>query len=413
MFDWSDEHKQIRGALRQFVKHEIEPHNDAMESGAMPPYDLMRKLGQMIGLKEVARAAVKSAAARKHDGAEGSGGERSRSGGFSAGQDPYLAAVLAVELSRCNPGFTLAFGATLGLTGQTIARRGTPAQVERWAGPVLSLEKIGAWAITEPGSGSDAFAMRTTAKRLAHGKYLLNGSKTFITNAPYADVMVVYAKLDIPGEEAGKRPPQAFVLERGMKGLSTGPAMQKMGMHSSPTGEIFLDDVEATDEHLLGGKEAEPAHGQVVDVFKGERTGVGHMCLGILERVLEDALAYAKQRTTWGQPIADYQLVQEKLANMMIAYTNVKNIVMKQLWAEKNGLRVSLAEASAQKVYSTRVTTDACLEAIQIMGGNGYMKEYQVERFMRDAKLLQIGGGTDEIQILHVARDLIANGVAT
>jgi acyl-CoA dehydrogenase len=255
--------------------------------------------------------------------------------------------------------------------------------------------------------------MRTTAKKLAGDRYLLNGSKTFITNAPYADVMVVYAKLDIAGEEPGRRPPQAFVLERGMQGVTTGKPLEKMGMHSSPTGEIFLEDVELGREHLLGEKEAEPAHAQVIDVFKGERTGVAHMCLGIIERVLEDSLAYAKDRQAWGQPIAGYQLVQAKLAHMMVAYTNVRNIVMKQLYSEKNGSSVSLAEASAQKLYCTGVTTEVCLEAIQIHGGNGYMREYQVERFMRDAKLLQIGGGTDEIQILHVARDLVENGLRT
>jgi alkylation response protein AidB-like acyl-CoA dehydrogenase len=395
MFDWSDEHRQIRKVFRQFIRQEITPHNDAMESGT-PPYACMRKLGEMLGLKErVARMLSKA------ERPEGEGKKR---------EDPYLPALLAVELSRENPGFTLAFGATLGLCGQTILRRGTLAQKQRWAGPVLSLEKIGCWAITEAGSGSDAFGMRTVARKVDN-RYVLNGSKTFITNAPYADVMVVYAKLDIAGEEPGRRPPQAFVLERGMRGLSTGTPLAKMGMHSSPTGEIFLEDVEVGPEHLLGEKEAEPAHGQVVDVFKGERTGVAHMCLGIIERVLEDSLSYANQRKTWGEAISSYQLIQEKLARMMIAYTNVKNIVMKQLFAEQNGLSVSLAEASAQKLYCTEVTTDVCLEAIQIHGGNGYMKEYQVERFMRDAKLLQIGGGTDEIQILHVARDLIQNGL--
>jgi alkylation response protein AidB-like acyl-CoA dehydrogenase len=358
----------------------------------------MRKLGEMLGLRERVPKMIERADVK--EGGRGS-------------QDPYLAALLAVELSRVNPGFTMAFGATLGLCGQTILRRGTPEQRRRWALPVLTLDKIGCWAITEPGSGSDAFAMRSVAKKLGDDRYVLNGSKTFITNAPYADVMVVYAKLEVAGEEPGRRPPQAFVLERGMAGLSTGKPLEKMGMHSSPTGEIFLEDVEVGREHLLGGKEAEPAHGQVVDVFKGERTGVAHMCLGIIERVLEDSLAYAKERRAWGEPIAAYQLVQEKFARMMVAYTNVKNIVMKQLHAEQSGLVVSLAEASAQKLYCTRVTTDVCLEAIQIHGGNGYMKEYQVERFMRDAKLLQIGGGTDEIQILHVARDLVENGLRT
>ncbi len=400
MFDWNEEQRQIRKMLRQFIKKEISPHNDAMEAGA-PPYDHMRKLGEMLGLGDrVARLLERA--------------EQSEPGkGKKSGDDPYLAALLAVELSRENPGFTLAFGATMGLCGQTLYRRGTLAQKKRWAGPVLSLDKIGCWAITEPGSGSDAFGMRTVARKVGEDRYVLNGSKTFITNAPYADVMVVYAKLDIAGEEPGRRPPQAFVLERGMKGVSTGKPLAKMGMHSSPTGEIFLEDVEVGRENLLGEKEAEPAHGQVVNVFKGERTGVAHMCLGIIERVLEDSLEYSKERTAWGEPIAGYQLIQAKLARMMIAYVNVKNIVMKQLFAEKNGVTISLAEASAQKLYCTGVTTDVCLEAIQIHGGNGYMKEYQVERFMRDAKLLQIGGGTDEIQILHVAKDLVANGLAS
>ncbi len=407
MFDWTDEQRQIRKAFRQFVKKEIEPHNDAMEDNTMTPYEPMKKLGEMIGVKGIAdRALEKSEEAAKK-------GDESRERGGLGAQDPHLAAVLTIELSRCNPGFTMAFGATMGLCGQTLMRRGTLEQKRKWAHPVCSLEKVGCWAITEPGSGSDAFGMRTVARKVGADRYVLNGSKTFITNAPYADVMIVYAKLDIPGEDMGKRPPQAFVLERGMKGLSTGKPLAKMGMHSSPTGEIFLEDVEVGREHLLGEKEAEPAHGQVIDVFKGERTGVGQMCFGILERVLEDALAYAKERTTWGSPIASYQLIQDKLARMMIAYTNVKNIVLKQCWLEKNKVSVSLAEASAQKLYTTKVTTDCCLEAIQIMGGNGYMREYQVERFMRDAKLLQIGGGTDEIQTLHVARDLIERGVPT
>jgi len=406
MFDWTDEHKAIRSALRSFIKQEIEPHTDAMEANTMSPYGPMRKLAGMLGLKSMVKDAIKRA-----EEAEAKGDVASKSGGFSARQDPYLAAILAIELSRCNPGFTMAFGATMGLTGQTILRRGTVEQKKKWAAPILSMDKIGAWAITEPGSGSDAFGMRTRAKKTSDGRYILNGSKTFITNAPEADIMVVYAKLDIPGEDTSNRRPQAFVFERGTPGLSTGKPLEKMGMHSSPTGEIFLEDVEATADNLLGGKEEQPAHGQVVDVFKGERTGVGHMCLGIIERVLEDSLEYAKERTTWGTQIANYQLVQEKLARMMIAYSNVKNIVFKQLHAEKKGLDVSLAEASAQKLYCTKTTTEVCLEAIQIHGGNGYMKEYQVERFMRDAKLLQIGGGTDEIQILHVAKDLIERGL--
>ncbi len=408
MFDWSEEQRALRSALRGVIKQEVEPHNDAMEAGTMLPYGPMRRLAELLGLRAIVSDALGRAAEAEATRAPGT---RRRSDFI--GHDPYLAALLAIELSRCNPGFTLAFGATLGLCGQTILRRGTLEQKRRWAAPVLMMDKIGAWAITEPGSGSDAFAMKTRATKVGEGRYVLNGSKTFITNAPFADIMVVYAKLDASGDEGAARRPQAFVVERGMKGLSTGKPFEKMGMHSSPTGEIFLEDVEVTTEHLLGGAEEQPAHAEVVDVFKGERTSVSQMCLGIIERVLEDSLAYAKARTAWGTSIASYQLVQEKLARMMIAHSNVKNIVFKQLATEKRGLDVSLAEASAQKLYCTRVTTEACLEAIQIHGGNGYMKEYQVERFMRDAKLLQIGGGTDEIQILHIARDLVEHGLRT
>lgn len=401
MFDWTDEHRQIRSAFRQFIQSQIRPHNDAMEAGE-PPYDVMRKLVEMLGLATLVDGQMQKLQAREQ-------GNEPESDEQGAMRDPYLPALLNLELSHENPGFALAFGATLGLCGRTIMGRGTLEQKKRWAVPVLKMEKVGCWAITEPGSGSDAFGMRSTARKQGD-RYILNGSKTYITNAPYADVMVVYAKLVIPGEEQIKRKPQAFVVERGMKGVSTGKPLAKMGMHSSPTGEIFLEDVEVGPEHLLGGKEAAPAQGQVVDVFKGERTAVAQMCLGIIERVLEDSLAYSQERHAWGEPIGSYQLIQEKLARMMIGHTNVKNIVLKQLHTEKHGGSVSLAEASAQKLYCTKITTELCLEAIQIFGGAGYMKEYQVERFMRDAKLLQIGGGTDEIQTLHVAKDLLANG---
>ena len=183
--------------------------------------------------------------------------------------------------------------------------------------------------------------------------------------------------------------------------------MKKMGMHAAPTGELFLEDCFVPAAQLLGEKEKVTGREGGKDVFHSERTGMAPMCFGIIERCLEDSVAYAKQRQTWGKPIAEYQLVQEKLARMYMHLENVRNLMFKQLWMAKHGKRMNSAEASTCKLYCARAATECALEAIQVMGGNGYMQEYRVEMLARDAKLLQIGGGTDEIQILNIARNLL------
>jgi alkylation response protein AidB-like acyl-CoA dehydrogenase len=306
----------------------------------------------------------------------------------------------------------LAFGASIGLGGGAIMARGNLAQKEKYALPILLGDKIGAWGMTEPGAGSDAFGgMRTVARRDGD-HFVLNGQKTFITNAPYADIFVIYAKIVEGSEDARSRPIQAFVVERGAAGLTTGPAMDKMGMHSSPTGEIFLADVRVPAEQLLGGEKVDdPAREQARGVFHSERTSMVPMCLGIIERCLEDSLAYAKEREAWGKKIAEYQLMQDKIARMYVHRENVRNLLFRNLEKTKAGAPITQAEASAMKYYCARAATESALEAIQIMGGNGYMREYHVEMLMRDAKLLQIGGGTDEIQIVTIARQLLKDGL--
>jgi hypothetical protein len=249
--------------------------------------------------------------------------------------------------------------------------------------------------------------MRTVARADGDG-FILNGQKTFITNAPFADVCVVYAKIDRgQGTPLAERPIHAFVVEKGTKGFAQSAPMKKMGMHCSPTGELFLEDVRLGREHLLGEVEHDEARDKARDVFHGERTGMAPMALGIIERCLELSLAYSKERVTWGRPIADYQLVQEKLARMFVHRQNVENLIFKQLWLLKTGGSMSAAEASATKLYCARAATEVALEAVQIFGGNGYMREFHVEQHARDAKLLQIGGGTDEIQIINIARHLL------
>ena len=295
--------------------------------------------------------------------------------------------------------------------------KGTLEQKKRWGLPILSWEKIGAWGMTEPGAGSDAFrSMRTIAKPATQdgvSGYILNGQKTFITNAPYADFFVIYAKINreqgIPLEE---RPIEAFIVERNDKGIACSKPMKKMGMHSSPTGEIFLEDCFVPADRLLGLHEKPVGRKSGRDVFHSERTGMAPMCVGIIERCLEISIEYAKERKTWGRPISDYQLVQDKISKMYMHLQNCRNLMFKQLTLEKEKRTMNAAEASATKLYCAKAATDCALEAVQILGGNGYMQEYRVEMLMRDAKLLQIGGGTDEIQSLNIARNLLQGDIS-
>ncbi len=404
MHQFSEEHEMVRKLVRKWTQAKLEPELDALEAGK-PPYDLMRDFAKTFGIAELARGAFERLEQRAKDGSAAPG-----KGGISAA-DPALGAVVSIELSRVSPGFALAFGASSGLAGGAIMGKGTLEQKRRWALPILTWDKIGAWAMTEPGAGSDAFRSMRTVAVPKDGGYVLNGSKTFITNAPYADTFVIYAKIDRgDGTPLADRPIQPFVLERGDAGLSTGKPLRKMGMHSSPTGEVFLADCFVSADRLLGGREHDAigrASGK--DVFHVERTGLPMMAVGIIERCLEVAIDYAKQRVTWGKSIAEYQLVQEKLARMFVHLENCRNLMFKALTLAGEGKQMTAAEASAAKLYCARAATEVALEAVQVLGGNGYMQEYRVEMLARDAKLLQIGGGTDEIQILNIARHLLGD----
>ncbi len=407
MIDFTDEQKMVRQAVRAWAEKELAPLVPRMERGELLPYETLRAFVKTFQLDEMARSSFAKVArsAEKSD-------ERPH-GGLG---DPGLAAMVTIELTRICPGFMLSFGASLGLCGGAILAKGTAAQRERWALPVLTADKIGCWGMTEPGAGSDAFgSMRTVARKDGDG-YVLSGAKTFITNAPHADTLIVYAKItDANAGDLRQRPIAAFVLERGMPGLTTSAPMEKMGMCSSPTGEIFLDEVRVDKSHLLGEREpgegsAEPEGGarrNARDVLHSERTTMVPMAFGIIDRSLDVALAYARERESWGRKIAEYQLVQDKLARIYVAWQNVRNLLFYQL--ERAALKqpISATEASAGKLYAARAATEAALDAIQVLGGNGYMRAYPVEMLMRDAKLLQIGGGTDDIQILAVARGLI------
>jgi alkylation response protein AidB-like acyl-CoA dehydrogenase len=399
MLDFTEEQKLAQSAIRSYCLRELEPHVRAMEAGETSIYPAMRNLAATFGIGEMARASF--AKMRAHAaGQEGKTERRERDGG--GGAQAAMMTILMMELSRTCPGFALAFGASLGLFGGAVMARGTLEQKETWALPVLTLEKIGAWALTEPGAGSDAFgSMKTTAKRTPDkAGFILRGSKTFITNAPFADLFVVYAK----GDDGEVR---SFVVERSAKGLSTGKPFAKMGMHASPTGEVFLDDVFVPAAQLLGGEAAVSARSAAKASLSSERFGMTPMCLGIIERCLDESVKYAKEREQWGTPIAGFQLVQEKIAKMFTARSIGRTLLFRQLEAEAAGVSLPLEEASATKLFIARACTDVAMDAVQLMGGAGYMTGSVVEMMARDAKLFQIGGGTDEIQILRIAREVL------
>ncbi|MSO37484.1 MAG: acyl-CoA dehydrogenase [Acidimicrobiia bacterium] len=402
MYKWSDEHQMIRDAVRDFVDKEVRPLREELEFGDTPPYDVIRKFFATFGMSDIARASF-----AKRIAAEKAGKERDPDAAGSGPSGVGFMLVPIIELCRCSPGLVTAMGVSTGLAGSTIMSRGTVAQKERWALDLLTFDKVGAWAITEPDSGSDAFGRMQATARRDGDEYVLNGSKTFITNGPYADTTVFICKLD-EGNPPAERKILSFVLDRGMPGFEQTKAMRKMGMHSSPTGMLFLSDVRVGKDRLLGETEDRPYREGAKEAFSIERTGVAAMSLGIIERCLELSIAYAKECVRFGKPIGEHQLIQEKLARMEMHRLNVENLVFRTIEKADAGEAMTLTEASAMKLYSARVATEVALEAVQIFGGNGYMSEFEVEQFARDAKVLQIYAGTDEIQISQIARSLLA-----
>jgi alkylation response protein AidB-like acyl-CoA dehydrogenase len=414
MFEWSETDLIMRDAVRGFIDKEIRPHLDALETGEISPYPIARKLFGEFGLDVLAAEAFKTML-DKERARQAEPEKRSSAGLGGLGPQASMVAVLVSELAGVSIGLLSTIGVSLGLGAATIMGRGTLAQKERWLSELMTLEKIAAWAITEPDSGSDAFGgMKTTVKRDGDD-YLLNGQKTFITNGPYADVLIVYAKLDQglaegPGDRRS-RPVLPFVLDSGMPGLTQGKPFKKMGMMSSPTGELFFDNVRLTPDRLLGeteqhtggdGRESARAN------FAAERLGVALMALGIINECHRLCVDYAKTRTLWGQNIGQFQLIQLKLAKMEVARINVQNMVFQTLEKIQAGRVPSLAEASAIKLYSSEAATDIAMEAVQLFGGNGYMAEYRVEQLARDAKSLMIYAGSNEVQVTHIAKGLLA-----
>ena len=413
MLEWSDVDLAVREAVREFVDKEIRPNVDALESGEMEPYPIIRKLFSTFGIDVMARESLEKRLARMRDGGQRSG--KAGSGGMFGGNSAQagMGFVVVSELCRVCMGVVTGMGVSLGLTVPTIAGRGTLAQQERWLPGLVTYEKVGAWAITEPDSGSDAFGGMKSYVVRDGDDYILNGQKTFITNGPDADVVVVYAKLDEGDPTVDKRDRKVltFVLDRGMEGFVQSKPFRKMGIHSSRTGELFFNNVRLGRDRLLGeteDNEAGDGRASARSNFSAERIGVAAMALGVIEECLKLCVDYARSRTLWGQEIGQFQLIQLKLASMEVARMNVRNMLFRVIEAAQTGTTISLAEASAIKWYCSQAATDVAMDAVQLFGGNGYMTEYRVEQLARDAKSLMIYAGSNEVQITHVAKGLLS-----
>jgi alkylation response protein AidB-like acyl-CoA dehydrogenase len=317
-----------------------------------------------------------------------------------AGLDYLSYALVLEELSRIDGSIGIIVASHTSLCANHIYSMGSAAQRRRYLAPLARGEKLGAWGLTEPNAGSDASGTQTTAV-LDGDAWVLNGSKIFITQGSVADIYVIMAATDISRKQHGI---SAFVIERGSPGLSAIPMKNKFGVRASDTAQITLDNVRVPKENLLGR-----LHEGFIDalaILDGGRISIAAMALGIGRGAYEEALRYAQQRQQFGHPIAHFQAIQAKLADMATELDAARLLILRAAWMKDQGLAVTKESAMA-KLYASEAATRACNQALQIHGGYGYMKDYPVERYLRDAKICEIGEGTSEIQRLIIARQLL------
>lgn len=375
-FQLTEEHQQLRDMIRDFAVNEVAPtaaERDEEERFDREIFDKMAELG-LTGIPWP----------EEYGGA-----------GFD-----YLAYCIAVEeLSRVCASTGVTLSAHTSLAGWPVYKFGTEEQKQKYLRPMAEGKKIGAYGLTEPGSGSDAGGMRTYAVEDGDA-YVLNGSKIFITNGGIADIYVVFAVTD---PELGAKGTTAFIVEADFPGFSVGKKEQKLGIRSSPTTEIIFDNCRVPKENILG----EVGQGFIIAMktLDGGRNGIAAQAVGIAQGALDAAADYAKERVQFGKPIALQQGVGFKLADMATAVEASRLLTYQAAWLETNDLPYGQASAMAKLMAgdtAMKVTTDA----VQVFGGYGYTKDYPVERFMRDAKITQIYEGTQEIQRLVISRNL-------
>jgi isovaleryl-CoA dehydrogenase len=317
-----------------------------------------------------------------------------------AGQGVVTFCVAMEEIAHACGSTALSYGAHSVFCAHNLSCNGSDDQKRKYLPDLVSGKKLGAIAMTEPGAGSDVLSMETSAER-SGDEYVINGSKTFITNAPVADTFLVYARTD---REAGHHGLSQFIIERGFPGFSTGAPFRKLGVRGSPTGRLFFDNCRVPAANLVRGEnQALPILWGGLDV---ERVVLAAMSVGLARAAFDRALAHGKERRQFGQPIVRFEMIMEKLADMSTEIEAARLLTFKAACMCDEGQRCS-AEASQAKLFATEMAFRVASEAVQILGGYGYMEECEVERILRDARIGPIGGGTAEIQRLIIAREII------
>ncbi len=367
----TEEHAMLRQTVRDFTRKEVEPQAEEHDKSGALNQRLLRKVGE-LGLLGVTIP--------EEDG--------------GAGMDATASVIVHEELSWADPGFTLAYLAHSLLFVNNFYYAGTAEQRRRYLPKVLTGEWIGAMGMTEPAVGTDVLGMQTTARKKGD-RYYLSGRKTFITNGPEAEVYVLYAKLN---ERV-----TTFLVERGYAGFSTGPKIDKMGMRASTMSELILEDVEVPAENLLGSE-----GGGVTNMMRNleiERLGLGAMSLGIANRCLDIMTRYATERAAFGKPIADFGQIQRYIGDSY-AKTQAMRALIYAVARTTSPSHQNRLGTDAVKLFAATAAKEVADAAMQVLGGYGYCTEYKVERLLRDAKLIEIGGGTLEAHQKNITRDL-------
>jgi len=375
-FDLSSEQQQIRSLAREFAEEVLAPGAAERDKTGAFPLEEVRKMGK-LGLFGIPFP--------------------EEYGGMGGDTVSYALAVEEISRVDASVGLTLAAHCSIGMG--PVYYFGTEEQKRRWLPGAARAEYLASFGLTEPGAGSDAAGTKTTAVRDGE-QWILNGSKQFITNAAYCGFIVCTAVTD---PSRGHRGISAFIVPNPTEGFTIGPAYQKMGLRSSDTRPLYFDQVRIPAENLLG-REGE-GFKQFMITLDGGRISIGAMAVGIAQAALDAALAYAKSRVQFGQSISRFQAIQFKLADMAMEIELARNMVLKAAWLKDQG-RPFTRECAMAKLFASEVATRAANQAIQIHGGAGYMEDYPVSRFWRDARLTEIGEGTSEIQRLVIARQL-------